>query len=267
MTAFKFTATASNLATAVQNVTMTAAMQGSSRGTTVTLDPTPKFYLKGNNVELSLLTNGAAVTPSVTPAGCPGMLTVRGLGYVSFDPTVGTSGFDIHQNGAQNTNTAFLNFPGGVCGQLFDKSSEISFSLKSAHSFAERKLLPAPNARGIFEVYDYSGSMYVFSTSTTSAGALIFSFGAGGNSTIYRVPAGQEDVVFGRGVVAKIKIKWSPTSFSLYINGVLAQTNSATARSGNWSSNSAFTVGSRSVRLGGGGYYASDDTIAELVVR
>jgi len=265
--AFQFTAKASSWVTVLETVTVKAVVASSSSSVAVKIDPTAKFYLKGNNAELSLLTNGATVRPSIGPTGWLGTLTVRGTGYVAFDPIVGSSGFNFHRNGGQNTNTAFVNFSGATCSQVFDGASEISFSLKSAYSFAERKLLGAGDMRGVFEVFDSYGSLYVFSTYTTSTGALQFSFGAGGYSGTYLVPAGTEDRVFGKGVVAKIKVKWTSSSFSLYVNGTLVQTNTATVRSATWGANSAFTIGSRSTRIGGGGYYASDDTVAEITVR
>jgi hypothetical protein len=161
-----------------------------------------------------------------------------------------------------------VNFSGGTAlGAIFDNASEISFLLKSAYSYSERKLLPSSNMRGAFEVFDDLGPWYNFSTYTNSTGALQFSFGARAYSGTYTVPAGQEDVVFGKGVVAKIRIKWSSSSFSLYVNGVRVQTNSLAPKTPNWSSRSAFTIGSRSIRTGGGGYYSLDDTIADFIIR
>jgi hypothetical protein len=184
------------------------------------------------------------------------------------DPIVGDGGCSFHRNGGQNVDTSFVNFSAGTTfGQVFENSSEISFSLKSAYSLAERQALAAPNMRSAFEVYDDVGPMFNFSTFTLSNGALQFGFGARGSGAVYTVAAGQEDALYGKGVVLKICVKWTPTAFSLYLNNVLAQTNSLSSRSTNWSSQSAFTIGSRSIRNAGGGYDASDDTVAEFVVR
>ena len=267
LTGFQFQAKASSAATIVENVTVTALVKASSLATKVTIDPTPKFYLRGNNTELSLLTNGAAVAPSVHPAGWLGALTVRGAGYFAFNPIWGTSGFSFHANGGQNTNTAFLNFSGTNFATIFENSSEISFRLKSNYSFAERKALPSLNMRGAFEVWDDAGPWYNFSTYTSSTGALQFSYGARGYSAIYVVPAGYEDRIFGKGVTAKIRINWTNTSFSLYVNDVLVSTATMPPKVANWSSRSALTIGSRSIRTGGGGYYASDDAISEFIIR
>jgi hypothetical protein len=270
-TSFRFSATASNLVTIKEGITLTATLGSSSRSLTETIDPTPKFSLKGNNVELSLLANGAIVVPSVAPSGWQGTLSVWGTGYTAFDPfSLGSDGMSFHTGGGQNANTSFVNFTGTPVGQVFQNSSEVSFLLKSAYSFTERKALPQSNVRAVFEVYDNTSSLYTFYTYTTSTGQLQFTFGAMGNLATYTVPAGTEDVVFGKGVVAKISVKWTsalPSSFSLYINGTLVQTNSGSPKAASWTSLSALTIGSRSSRASGGGYYASDDSVAEFMVR
>jgi hypothetical protein len=263
---FQFNVTASSNVTVVEKVTITATLKTASSSTAVMINPAPKFYLKCNNAELSVLANATAVTPTVHPTGWLGRLAVKGSGWVALNPFYGTSGCSFHTGGPQNVNTAFVDFSGGAAlGQVFDTASEISFQLKSAYSLAERKALPATNIRHVFQVYDNASSMYTFYTSTNSAGALQFAFGARGYSAAYTVPAGHEDIVFGKGVVVKIRIKWTATTFSLYINGVLAQTNQLLPVTPNWSSLSAFTIGTHSSRSGG--YYSSDDSIAEFVIR
>src|SRR3954454_4904166 len=101
---------------------------------------------------------------------------------MAFDPSA-TSGISFHQNGGQNSNTAFVNFSGAASAQVFGNSSEISFNLKSAHSFSERNLLPAPNMRGVFELCDSYGPFPCFSSSTTSTGTPQLKCGSGGSST------------------------------------------------------------------------------------
>src|SRR5205823_7854557 len=134
-------------------------------------------------------------------------------GFVALAPVQGADGCSFHQNGAQNVNTSFVNFTGSAVGQVFDNSSEISFLLKSAHSYQERKALTTPNIRGVFEVFDSSTSMYFFGIQTISTGDLQFNYTAGGYAAAYTVPSGQQDAIFGKDVVAKIRIKWSPTGF------------------------------------------------------
>jgi hypothetical protein len=83
----------------------------------------------------------------------------------------------------------------------------------------------------------------------------------------YTVPSGKEDLLFGKDVVANIRITWASNSFSLYINGTLAQTNTPWPKIASWTSLSALTVGSRSARTLNGGYSASDDIIANFMIR
>jgi hypothetical protein len=208
------------------------------------------------------------VTPTVVPAGWTGTLNVRGNGYVAMKPVTGTSGAAFHLGGPQNTNTAFVNFGSSVFGATLDNSSEISFMLKSAYSYAERKALPSSNMRSAFEIYDATGPWFCFSTYTSSVGELQFAFGARGYSGVYTVPSGTQDQVFGKDVTVKIKITWTSNSFSLWVNGTLVQTHTISVpKTPSWSSASAFTIGSRSARLAGGGYYSSDDTVAEFTIR
>jgi hypothetical protein len=84
---------------------------------------------------------------------------------------------------------------------------------------------------------------------------------------VYTVPAGQEDALFGRDVVANVRITWMGTTSRLFINEKLVATTSGYAKAANWSSLSALTIGARSIRYAGGGYYASDDAIANFRIR
>jgi hypothetical protein len=263
----KFSTSAPLTVSVKESITLNATVLSSSRSTGVTIDPTPKFSLKGNNQELSLLANGAVVQPSVAPSGWLGTLTVRGAGYIALDPVSGSDGMSFHQNGGQNTNTAFINFSGTPVGQVFQTASEISLLLKSGYSYTERLALPSSNMRTAFEVFDNTSSLYNFSTYTTSTGQLQFSFAALGIVATYTVPSGKEDLIFGKGVVASIRIAWAGNSLSLYVNGTLVQKNTISPKVANWSSLSALTIGSRSARTAGGGYYASDDSIADFMIR
>jgi hypothetical protein len=263
---FTFQATASDTVSVLESVTLSASVQGSSKSTVETIDPTPKFYFRGNTEEIGNLKNGAAVPPSVCPAGWLGSLTVRGAGYLAFVPATGGDGVAFHQSSAQNTDVAFVNFGGSGFEQVFDTASEISFLLKSSYSFAERSALPYLNMRTAFEVMDASTSRFIFATYTTG-GQLQFVFGAQGFSALYAIPSGQADQIFGKGVVAKISIKWINTSFSLYVNDTLVRTVAVSPTVANWSALSTLTIGSRSVRIAGGGLYASDDSIADLMIR
>jgi hypothetical protein len=263
---FTFQATASATVSVLESVTISASVQGSTKSMVETIDPTAKFYFRGDNQEVGVLTNGAAVPPSVCPAGWLGSLTVRGAGYIAFAPIVGGDGVSFHQSSAQNSDASFINFGGSGFGQVFGAASEISFSLKSSYSFAQRSALPYLNMRTAFEVFDASSSRFIFATYTTS-GQLQFVFGAQGLSALYAVPSGQEDQIFGNGVVAKIRITWIGNSFSLYVNDTLVRTVAISPTVANWSALSTLTIGSRSVRIAGGGLYASDDSIADFMIR
>jgi hypothetical protein len=265
-TGFTFQATASATASVLESLTVSASLQGSSKSTVETLDPSPKFYFRGNNQEVSLLTNGAVVAPSVGATGLLGSLSVLGAGYMSFAPVTGGDGVSFAQSSAQNTNASFINFGGTGFASVFNTATEISFLLKSSYSFAERSALPSLNMRTAVEVFDASSSRFIFGTYTAN-GQLQFQFGALGFSALYAIPAGQEDVIFGHGVVAKIRIAWTANSFALYVNDTLVRSATVTPAAANWSALSALTIGSRSTRIGGGGLYASDDSIADLMIR
>lgn len=263
---FTFQAAASETVSALESVTISASLQGTSKSTVETIDPTPLFYFRGNTQEVSVLTNGAAVAPSVSPAGWLGSLTVRGAGYSAFAPVAGEDGVSFHLSGVQNTDVSFINFGGSGFGAVFGEASEISFLLKSSYSFAQRSALPYLNMRTAFEVFDASTSRYIFATYTTG-GRLYFVFGAQGFSTLYAIPSGQEDTIFGQGVVAKIRIAWISNSFNLYVNDTLVKTVAVSPTVANWSALSTLTIGSRNSRIDNGGLYGLDDSIADFMIR
>lgn len=263
---FTFQATAAATVSALESVTISAAVQGNSTSIVEVIDPTPMFYFRGNTQEVGVVTNGAAVLPTVSPAGWSGPLVERGAGYMAFAPVTGGDGVSFHQSSAQNTDASFIYFGGTGFDQVFNTASEISFLLKSSYSFAERSALPSLNMRTAFEVFDASASRFLFGT-YTAGGQLQFIFGAEGFSALYAIPSGQEDQIFGRGVVAKIRITWVNTSFNLYVNDTLVRTVAISPTIANWNTQSTLTIGSRSVRIAGGGLYVSDDSIADFMIR
>lgn len=263
---FTFSATAAATTPALETPVIAAAVSGGpAKAVSITIDPAQKFLFKGNTTEMPTRSDGAAVTASIQPAGWTGTLTERGTGSTVLDPVEGVS---FHPGGNQGTNTAFVNFSSGSFGTTFNASSEIAFVLKSAYTFAERKAIAQPNMRNAFEIYDATISWASFNTYTTTSGQLQFGYGAIGYAGVYTVPAGTEDAVFGKNVAASIKITWSSSSFSLWLNGKSVQTNKISVpRAVNWTAASAFTIGARSVRVTGGGYYACDDVISQLSMR
>src|SRR6185369_12870134 len=93
----------------------------------------------------------------------------------------------------------------------------------------------------------------------TANGRLILGFMTGGVTSSYAVPAGQEDALYGAGVVLNVKLTWTTTSATLYVNGQAVTTISFVRVFPNWTARSVFTIGSAV-----GGYYASDDAVAEI---
>jgi len=263
---FKFPVTASALATGIEKDTITAKVAGATKTVAVTIDPSAKFQFRVTTTEMPSLVDSATVTPVVKPTGWTGTLTVRGGGSVIMNAT--GAGAAFLNGGNQGSDAAYVNFTSASFGTVFNNSSEISLYLRSGYTFAERQALASPNMRSAFEIYDANGSWWSFNTYTSTDGALRFGFGAKGYAAVYAIPAGTEDAVFGKGVIVKIRITWDASTFSLWVNGQMVQTNSVTQpKNPSWGSTSAFTIGARSVRLSGGGFYSSDDTVAEFMMR
>jgi hypothetical protein len=260
-TAYQFQATASVSASLLETVTLSTTVQSAPSTTTVTINPNPLFYFQGTTSEITSTLNGATVVANTAPGNWPGVLSLIGTGKLTFNPVQGTSGVSFHNGGSQNTNTAFLNFSGTQAGQVFDSQGEVAFMLKSAYSFAQRKAQPSPTSRYAFMVNDDTRTHFGLNV-YTSGGSLLLGFTAGGISGAYAVPAGQEDTLYGAGVVLNVKMTWTTTSATLYLNGKAVATISFARVLPNWTARSAFTIGSAV-----GGYYACDDAIAEFKVR
>lgn len=244
-----------------------------------------RLHFKGESSEFVGLTDGAAVQPSVAPPGVVGTLSLVGEGRLSFLPALEGTGVTFQPGGYDASGTAFFQFRGKPIGLVLDGSEgEISFALKSSYSFAERAALPAPNARRVFEVWDLTGRQFGFETSVSS-GRLVFACQAPSNSPStgvtgtsrtaldfitavrYAVPAGQEDAVFGKGVVAQFRMQWDQTGTRLYVNGVLVASNSLPAVARNWTDAAAFSIGA-AVGVGKTpGKYVCDDVIDEFIVK
>ena len=263
----EFTAASSRQVTVLQNVRVTARVASSSRYADVAVDPTPLFHLKGSTSELTSLANGTRVYASAAPAGLVGTLNLRGTGYVSFGTVSTGTGVSYRRGGAQNANSSFVNFAGSGFAGMFDTDGEISFTIKSGLTFAERKAQPSSAIQYAFDVYDDTAPQYHFMSYVTGTGALAFSYSARGMSTAYMVPAGQEDALFGRDVEARFRITWTSNTHALYINDRLVTTFSFATRPAVWGTASALTIGSRSIRYAGGGYYSSADLVSNFMVR
>jgi hypothetical protein len=229
----------------------------------------PTFYLQGNNTEILGTTNGSSVIPINAPVGLSGSLVVRGTGSVAFRPVVNGDGVAFAQGGPQNTNTAFVSFAGAPVGNVFNVSQgDLTFYVKSSYSFAQRVALPAANYRLVFDVYDSTGELFMFE-SVTLNGRLIMQYRTGSrvSAGYYYVPVGQEDAMYGQGVVAKFRMTWDGSKNVLYWNDVQVATFGYTPSTPNWGSSSSFVLGSTSLGFYNGGYYTCDDAIAEFQIQ
>jgi hypothetical protein len=166
--------------------------------------------------------------------------------------------------GQQVDNTSFYSFNGAGVGSLFNLSSgSISFNLKSRYSFATRKTI---STRWVFDVYDANNDLFSFYDSTYS-GYLLFNYNVGSTSTnTYFVPVGQEDALFGAGVVLNVRISWAGSHVQLFFNNILVQTSTYAPAAPNWSTASSFLIGAKQDRSYGPGWFSCDDWISEFVL-
>jgi hypothetical protein len=262
-----FTAAAGTVSS-TRTVAVSASLNGVSATFQVAVQPpapAAAFYFKGNAAEAPLLANGAAVTATTAPAGLAGRVVVRGTGAVTYSPLPNGDGLSFTKGGAQNSNTALIAFTGTAVGALFNlDQGDLSFSVKSHHSFADRgAVLPGST---VFHADDGSRRIAYFSCDVYNS-RMVFHFGAAGANGYYYVPAGQENTFFGQGVVAEVRLAWSNTSLKLYLNGNLAATFGRTPITPSWKSTASFTIGATSLNYFGGGYYATDDSVADFTIR
>jgi hypothetical protein len=245
---------------------LTAELNGTARTLTITVQPSASaFTIHGNSAELPSLSNNSAVSPSAVPPGVAGKVVVRGTGAVAFSPVSNGNGVSFTKGGQQNANTAFLSFAGPALSSLFNLSAgDLSFSIKSNHSFAERKALIPVSV--FFQTDDGSRRIASFSTSIES-GRLVFYFGAGGGCGYYYIPAGREDALFGAGVVARFRVTWSANRITLYLNDASVAVFPYTPPAPAWSSTASFAIGATSLNYYNGGYNAADDSIADFTIR
>jgi hypothetical protein len=254
--------------TANQTVAVTATLNGVFATSTLTVQPPSSmaaFSLRGVGSELSSLQNGATVTPTAAPSGLSAKVVVRGAGSVTYAPLANGDGLAF--NGTTNANTAFLAFSGAPIGSLFNSAQgDLTFSLQSKYSFSERKT--ATPSEVIFQVDDGTRWLCYFLISG-SASNLVFYVGVSGAGGYYVLPAGQEDMLFGKNVAVKIRITWNGSRAVLYVNDVSRLSFAYTPVASTWGANSSFTIGATSLNYGGfgGGYYPSPDAIADFEIK
>jgi hypothetical protein len=262
-----FTATAGSISVnSTATITATLASDPTTASISLTAPagttgPSPSagtLSIQGTPSEVSGTANGAVLTPTVAPTGLTGLVTVRGTGSLNF----GSNGVAFGMGGQQNGNTAFYTITGSQIQNIFNVSQgQISFNLTSSYNLAARQALPQYSYRDVFDGFDNSQELYLFQVQA-EYGRLIFGYNTGGTTVqSYYVPAGTEDTLFGQGVTVQVKLTWSGSSQSLYLNGTLVSTASYTPATPNWTSTSSFTLGASDPHSYGGGYFSSDDTV------
>ncbi len=116
----------------------------------------------------------------------------------------------------------------------------------------------------MLDVRDASTHLFQFSTVAVSE-YLVFGYTLAGASTVYMVPPGTEEALFGNGITLKVTMTWDGSVAKLYLNDTLVQQSSYTTPTPNWSAASNFALGAYE-DLTSGGYYACDDIIDEFTV-
>ncbi len=205
-----------------QNAQGTLASSGDFTFTTAVALQT-LLQIQGNATEVSGVTNGSVVTPTVTPGGFTGTVVANG-GSVNFTP----AGV-YFLNCCSNSGNAYYQLTGTTIGNIFNMSQgQVTFNLQSRYSFAQRQA-SASAARYAFDVRDGNGNhLFDFLTQVVS-GSLQFTYLAAGAGSYYFVPQGTENTLFGNGVTMQVTLSWNGTTSSLYLNGTLVKSVPYTA--------------------------------------
>jgi hypothetical protein len=227
----------------------------------------PILQIHADATEVSGVTNGSVVTPSIAPAGFTGTVVANGFGSVNYTAAqVGNGVYFL--NCCAKTNNAYYQFPGAAVGNIFNMNQgKISFYLKSRYSFAQR-MANASALRYAFDVRDGNGHQFFFITQTTATAPpanLLFTYAAAGTAEFYYVPSGTEDTLFGNGVILQVTITWNGSVINLYLNGTLVKSSPYSPTTANWTASSNFDLGAYDY-LTYGGRNVSDDVIDEFTV-
>jgi chitodextrinase len=268
------TTTAANGAhTLTAIATDVAGNTATSAGVSVTVSNTaapvnttpPLLLLHADATEVSGVTNGSKVTPTIGPSGFTGTVSANGAGSVNFASAATANGV-YFLNCCANTNNAYYKFTGAAVGNIFNTNQgQISFYLKSRYSFALRTA-NAASSRYTFDVRDGNGThLFNFITQVVS-GRLVFNYLAAGSGTYYYAPSGTEDALYGNGVILQVTLSWSSAGVNLYLNNTLVKSTAYTAPSPSWTATSNFDLGAFEY-LTFGGYNVSDDVIDEFTVQ
>ena len=188
---------------------------------------------------------------------------MNGTGSVNFAPVQSGTGV-YFKNCCVNTNNAYYKFTGTAVGSIFNlNQGQISFTLKSNYTFAQRQsLMP----RVVFDVRDSNPGNHVFNFLTeVASGFLTFAYTIDGTGYDYYVPQGTENTLFGSGVALNVTLAWSNNSVNLYLNGNLVQTRSFATATASWTASSVLDLGAYEY-VSVGGYYTCDDAISSFTV-
>ena len=248
----------------VQSQNAQGALSSSGDNTfTTPSGPQTLFEIQGTAGEVSGVTNGSVVTPTVTPGNFTGTVVANSGGSVNF--AAGGNGV-YFLNCCTNANNAYYQFTGAMIGNIFNLSQgQVTFNLQSRYSFAQREA-SASTARYAFDVRDGNGNhLFDFVTQVVSGGYLEFTYLAGGGGGYYYVPPGTENMLFGSGVTLQVTMSWNGTTANLYLNGTLVKSTPYTMPTASWTAASNFDLGAYQY-LTAGGYDALDDVIGGFTV-
>ena len=226
--------------------------------------PQPLLQMHLDQTEVSGVTNGSVVTPSVAPAGFTGAVVANGTGSVNFTPAETGNGV-YFLNCCLNGNNAYYKFTGSTVGNIFNvNQGQITFYLKSRYSFAQRQA-NASGPRYAFDVRDGNGNHLFYFLTQVSGGYLFFNYGIAGTAQYTYAQPGTEDATFGNGVILQVQMTWGAGVTNLYLNGMLVKSTPYGVPATSWSAASVFDVGAYEY-LTYGGFYGLDDVIDEFTV-
>jgi hypothetical protein len=150
-------------------------------------------------------------------------------------------------------------------GNVFNLAQgQISFTLKSRYSFAQRQT-SAAGQRYAFDVRDGNKRHQFYFLVQMLAGRLVFFYMIGGVSQYYYVPQGTEDQLFGSGASLDVSLKWDGSKASIYLNGTLAGSSAYVPADSHWNANSILDLGAYEY-LNYGGFSSCDDLIRDFSV-
>ena len=225
--------------------TVTASLSGTSKTTAVTIKPavvSSTFEISADPTELSGVSDGAIVKPTLGPTGYTGNLMMAGTGSVKFVPVLTGTGVQFGPGGSQAVNRAFYKFYGLTLRDTFNTAGgEIRFQLKSTRTFAERLAL-GTHFRRVFQVQDGTTSIFRFDVAT-EANRLVLKYQTGDIGSSHQIPAGQEDALYGKDRVMDVRLVWNGRTSSLYLNNTLVRTAMYTRLTPAWNSSSRFSFG------------------------